>query len=117
MAAVKAGQLVGTLSGPGPFTVFAPTNEAFAKLPRAVLVGLLRNRAALDKILEYHVVAGKVMSKDVAAGDVATVNGEMATIAVEEGVVTIDNARVSAVDIEGSNGVIHVIDTVILPEG
>jgi uncharacterized surface protein with fasciclin (FAS1) repeats len=119
VAAIKAAGLVETLQGEGPFTVFAPTNEAFAKLPEGTVESLLKpeNKEKLVSILTYHVVSGKVMAADVAAGDVATVNGEKATIAIADGKVSIDEAAIVTTDIEASNGVIHVIDTVILPEG
>jgi uncharacterized surface protein with fasciclin (FAS1) repeats len=115
--AVKAADLVETLSGAGPFTVFAPTDDAFAALPEGVLADLLKpeNKAKLAGILTYHVVAGKVMAADVKAGPVATVNGASAKIAVADGKVTIDKANVVKTDIKTSNGVIHVIDAVILP--
>ena len=116
VAAIKAAGLAETLSGTGPFTVFAPTNEAFAKLPAGTVEDLLKpeNKAKLAGILTYHVVAGKVMAADVKAGKVKTVNGAEATIATKGGV-TIDKAKVVKTDIVGTNGVIHVIDTVILP--
>jgi uncharacterized surface protein with fasciclin (FAS1) repeats len=116
VTAVKAAGLAETLSGKGPFTVFAPTNAAFAKLPAGTVEDLLKpeNKAKLAAILTYHVVAGKVMAADVKAGKVKTVNGAEATIATEGGV-TIGNAKVVKTDIVGTNGVIHVIDTVILP--
>ena len=116
VAAVKAAGLAETLSGKGPFTIFAPTNEAFAKLPKGTVEDLLKpeNKAKLAAILTYHVVAGKVLAKDVKAGDVKTVNGASAKI-VTEGGVTIAGAKVVTTDIVGSNGVIHVIDSVILP--
>ena len=116
VAAVKAAGLAETLSGTGPFTVFAPTNEAFAKLPAGTVEGLLKpeNKAKLAAILTYHVVAGKVLAADVKAGKVKTVNGAEATIATAGGV-TIDKAKVVKTDIIGKNGVIHVIDTVIMP--
>ncbi|MFN5960853.1 MAG: fasciclin domain-containing protein [Verrucomicrobiota bacterium] len=116
VAAVKAAGLAETLSGKGPFTVFAPTNDAFAKLPKGTVEELLKpeNKAKLAGILTYHVVAGKVLAKDVKAGDVKTVNGASAKIATEGGV-TIAGAKVVKTDIVGSNGVIHVIDSVILP--
>ena len=116
VAAVKAAGLAETLSGKGPFTVFAPTNAAFAKLPAGTVEDLLKpeNKAKLAAILTYHVVAGKVMAADVKAGNVKTVNGAEATIATEGGV-TIGKAKVVKTDIVGTNGVIHVIDTVILP--
>jgi uncharacterized surface protein with fasciclin (FAS1) repeats len=118
VAAVKAAGLAETLSGEGPFTVFAPTNEAFAKLPAGTVETLLKpeNKEKLVAILTYHVVAGKVMAADVKAGKVATVNGKEATIAVKDGAVMVDGATVVKTDIACSNGVIHVIDSVILPE-
>lgn len=118
VAAVKAAGLVETLSGTGPFTIFAPTNEAFAKLPAGTVESLLKpeNKEKLAGILTYHVLAGKVMAADVKAGKVATVNGKEVTIKVADGVVMLDGANVVKTDIVGSNGVIHVIDSVILPE-
>jgi uncharacterized surface protein with fasciclin (FAS1) repeats len=115
VAAVKAAGLVDTLKGPGPFTVFAPTDAAFAKLPKATLDGLLKDPAALSKILTYHVVPGKVMAADVKAGKVKTVNGQELTVKTEGGVM-VDNAKVTATDVAATNGVIHVIDTVVLPK-
>lgn len=118
VAAVKAAGLVETLKGDGPFTVFAPTNEAFAKLPEGTIESLLKpeNKAKLAAILTYHVVPGKVMAKDVKPGEVATANGAKATIAVADGKVTIDGATVTKTDIACKNGVIHIIDAVILPK-
>lgn len=110
--------LVSTLKGEGPFTVFAPTDEAFAKLPKATVESLLRpeNRATLVSILTYHVVPGKVTSDQVVKLTSAnTVQGSPVTIKVKDGTVMINNATVSKVDIGASNGVIHVIDTVIMP--
>jgi uncharacterized surface protein with fasciclin (FAS1) repeats len=115
VTAVKAAGLVDTLKGPGPFTVFAPTDAAFAKLPKATLDGLLKDPAALSKILTYHVVSGKVMAADVNAGKVKTVNGQELTVKTDGGVM-VDNAKVTATDVVASNGVIHVIDTVVLPK-
>lgn len=117
VAAVTAAGLVETLSGEGPFTVFAPTNAAFAKLPEGTVEELLKpeNKDQLVAVLTYHVVAGKVMAADVAPGEVPTVQGSSFTVKVEDGKVMVDNATVTATDIEASNGVIHVIDTVILP--
>ena len=117
VAAVKAGGLAGALSGEGPFTIFAPTNAAFAKLPEGTVATLLKpeNKGKLASILKYHVVAGKVMAADVKAGKVKTLNGAKATIAVTGGKVTIDKANIVKTDIVGTNGVIHVIDSVILP--
>ncbi|MGC6465207.1 MAG: fasciclin domain-containing protein [Akkermansiaceae bacterium] len=117
VAAVKAAGLAEALSGEGPFTIFAPTNEAFAKVPKETLESLLQpeNKDKLAAILKYHVVAGKVMAADVSAGKVKTLNGAKAEITVKGGKVMIDKANVVKTDIVGSNGVIHVIDSVILP--
>ena len=115
VTAVKAAGLVETLKSAGPFTVFAPTDEAFAKLPAGTLEKLLANPAELKKVLTYHVVSGKVMAADVKAGKVKTVEGSSATLATKGGV-TIDKANVVKTDIVCSNGVIHVIDAVILPK-
>jgi uncharacterized surface protein with fasciclin (FAS1) repeats len=113
--ALEAAGLVNTLKGPGPFTVFAPTDEAFAKVPKATLDALLKDKAALTKVLTYHVVPGKVMAKDVKAGKVKTVQGSELTVKTEGGVM-VDAAKVTATDIAASNGVIHVIDAVVLPK-
>jgi uncharacterized surface protein with fasciclin (FAS1) repeats len=115
VAAVQAAGLVDTLKGPGPFTVFAPSDEAFAKIPKDKLDALIKDKAALTKVLTYHVVPGKVMAKDVKAGKVKTVQGQEITLATTGGV-TVDNAKVVATDVAASNGVIHVIDTVIMPK-
>ncbi len=115
VAAVQAAGLVDTLKGTGPFTVFAPTDEAFAKIPKATLDALLKDKAALSKILTYHVVSGKVMAKDVKAGMVKTVQGQEITLATTGGV-TVNGAKVVAADVAASNGVIHAIDTVIMPK-
>ena len=116
VSAVVAADLAETLSGEGPFTVFAPTNAAFAAIDAALLEKLLlpENKATLAKILTFHVVAGKVMSGDVKAGEVPSVEGSALTLATEGGVM-VNDAKVTAVDIEASNGVIHVIDKVIIP--
>ena len=114
VAAVQAAGLVDTLKGPGPFTVFAPTDEAFAKIPKATLDALLKDKAALTKVLTYHVVAGKVMAADVKAGKVKTVQGSELTIGTMGGV-TVDNAKVIKTDVVAKNGVIHVIDAVLVP--
>jgi transforming growth factor-beta-induced protein len=119
VAAVKAADLVDTLKGKGPFTVFAPTDEAFAKLPAGTVESLLKpeNKNKLVAILTYHVVAGKVMAKDVVKlTEAKTVQGSSVKIAVKEGKVSVDGANVVKTDIETSNGVIHVIDAVILPK-
>lgn len=110
----KAG-LVQTLKGPGPFTVFAPTDAAFAKVPKADLDALLADKAKLTQVLTYHVVPGKVMAADVKAGKVKTVQGGQLTVATSGGV-TVDNAKVVKTDIVADNGVIHVIDSVVIPK-
>ena len=119
VTALKAADLVATLEGEGPFTVFAPTNKAFAKIKKADLTALLADKAALTKVLTYHVVSGKVM-----AAAVMTMNGKMAKtvegsevkVSVMGKTVRVNNAKVINVDIEASNGVIHVIDTVLMPK-
>jgi uncharacterized surface protein with fasciclin (FAS1) repeats len=118
--ALDAAGLVTTLKGVGPFTVFAPTDEAFAKLPDGTLDTLLKpeNKEKLRRILTYHVVAGKVMASDVVKLQSArAVSGDTITVTVEDGVVHVDNATVTSADVLASNGVIHVIDSVILPKG
>jgi uncharacterized surface protein with fasciclin (FAS1) repeats len=118
VAAVVAAGLAETLSGNGPFTVFAPTNEAFSKLPAGTVESLLKpeNKEKLAAILTYHVVSGKVMSKDLSNGQKATtVNGQEVTVTIADGV-KVENATVTSADLEASNGVIHVIDTVIMPK-
>lgn len=112
--ALQAAGLVDTLKGPGPFTVFAPTDAAFAKIPKAQLDALLADKAKLTAVLTYHVVPGKVMAKDVKAGKVKTVQGKELTVATTGGVM-VDNAKVVQTDIAADNGVIHVIDTVVMP--
>lgn len=117
-AALGAADLVETLKGPGPFTVFAPTDAAFAKLPAGTVENLLKpeNKDQLIAILTYHVVPGKVMAADVVKVDQAkTVNGKMIQVKTGSGGVMVDDAKVTATDIAASNGVIHVIDSVILP--
>ena len=116
VAAVKAAGLVDTLSGDGPFTVFAPTDAAFAKLPAGTVENLLANPDKLREILLYHVVPGKVTSAQVVKlSKATTAEGSDVQIRVADGSVMVDNATVTATDIETTNGVIHVIDTVILP--
>lgn len=112
--ALKAAGLVDTLKGAGPFTVFAPTDAAFAKVPQDQLKALLADKAKLIAVLTYHVVPGVVMSKDVKAGMVKTVQGSTISVTTMGGV-KVNDARVTAVDIVADNGVIHVIDTVIVP--
>lgn len=117
--ALQAADLVATLKGPGPFTVFAPTDEAFAKLPPATLADLLKpeNKAKLTRILTYHVVPGRVMAADVVKLKTAkAVSGDTIDIAVNGNTVKVEQAQVVKTDINASNGVIHVIDAVILPE-
>lgn len=118
VTALKAADLVGALSGKGPFTVFAPTDAAFAKLPAGTLDALLKDPKTLASILTYHVVPGKVMAADVIKGNGAkptTLNGATLDITVNDGKVYVNGAQVTAADIVASNGVIHVIDTVVLP--
>lgn len=118
-AALKAADLVGTLKGDGPFTVFAPTDAAFAKLPKGTVENLLKpeNKAKLVSILTYHVIPGKLMAADVVKlSSAKTVQGSELKITVTDGKVMVDNANVTVTDIECSNGVIHVIDAVIVPK-
>jgi uncharacterized surface protein with fasciclin (FAS1) repeats len=117
-AALEAAGLVGTLQGEGPFTVFAPTDDAFAKLPKGTVESLLmpENKQALVEILTYHVVAGEVKAEQVLKLDSATtVEGSAVAIHVKDGAVFVDNAKVLKTDVAASNGIIHVIDSVILP--
>ena len=118
-AALQAAGLVDTLKGTGPFTVFAPTDEAFAKLPAGTVENLLKpeNRAKLQAVLTYHVVPGRVTASDVTKlSSAKTVNGQAVTVAASTGVVMVDQAKVTQADVMASNGVIHVIDTVLLPK-
>jgi len=118
VAAVKAAGLAEALQGPGPFTVFAPTDEAFAKLPKGTVEDLLKpeNKEKLAAILTYHVVAGRVMAADVKTMEIKTLNGKELDVKVADGVVTVNNAKVIKTDVAACNGVIHVIDTVLLPD-
>jgi len=113
--ALQAAGLIDTLKGKGPFTVFAPTDAAFAKVPKADLDALLKDKAKLTAVLTYHVVPGAVMAKDVKAGKVKTVQGSELTITTMGGVM-VDQAKVTATDIVADNGVIHVIDSVLMPK-
>ena len=113
--ALTVAGLIDTLKGKGPFTVFAPTDAAFAKIPKADLDALLKDKAKLTAVLTYHVVAGKVMAADVKAGKVKTVQGSELTVTTTGGVM-VDKAKVTTTDILADNGVIHVIDTVIMPK-
>ena len=115
VTALKAADLVPTLKGNGPFTVFAPTDEAFAKIPKADLDALLKDKAKLKAVLTYHVVPGKVMSKDLKAGKVTTVQGSDVTISTMGGAM-VNNAKVVSADVAADNGVIHAIDTVLMPK-
>jgi uncharacterized surface protein with fasciclin (FAS1) repeats len=114
-AALQKAGLVDTLKGPGPFTVFAPTDAAFAKVPKAQLDALLADKDKLTAVLTYHVVAGKVMAKDVRAGKVKSVQGSDLTVSTAGGVM-VDGAKVVKTDIAADNGVIHVIDSVVMPK-
>ncbi|MBV2182563.1 fasciclin domain-containing protein [Castellaniella ginsengisoli] len=116
VAAVKAADLVETLKGPGPFTVFAPTDEAFAAIPKADLDALLANKKKLAKVLTYHVVPGAIMAADVKPGMVKTVEGGELTVGMADGKVMVNDAQVVKTDIQASNGVIHVIDKVLMPK-
>ncbi len=117
-AALTAGGLIPTLQSAGPFTVFAPTDEAFAKLPAGTVEDLLKpeNKEKLVAILTYHVVAGKVMAADVKTMKAKTVNGQDLDIIVADGSVTVNGANVVKTDVDASNGVVHVIDSVVLPK-
>jgi uncharacterized surface protein with fasciclin (FAS1) repeats len=114
--AVKAAGLADTLKGDGPFTVFAPTDEAFAKLPAGTVESLLNDKEKLAQILTYHVVPGRVMSSDVTTGAVPTVQGQSLNVVVDKGAVKVNQAHVVQADVTASNGVIHVIDSVVLPQ-
>lgn len=117
-ALTEAG-LVNTLKGEGPFTVFAPNDAAFGKIPSETLNGLLKDKSGLTSVLTYHVIPGKIMASDVVKMDgkkVKTVNGKELTISVRDGKVFVDNAQVIATDVPASNGVIHVLDTVVMPK-
>ncbi|BAO74574.1 fasciclin domain-containing protein [Winogradskyella sp. PG-2] len=131
VAALKAADLVGALQGDGPFTVFAPTNSAFAKIDKEALANLLKpeNKEALSNILTYHVISGKLMASDVVAAlkkgkgkvEVKTLNGTVLTVVQKKGKIWLKDAagnysEITATDVAGSNGVIHVIDTVVMPK-
>lgn len=116
VGAIRTAGLVDTLSSPGPFTVFAPTDDAFAKVPKAILDAVMANKTLLTAVLTYHVVPGEVMSSDLQNGmSVKTVEGSDVKITIDSTGVMVDNARVIQADIKASNGVIHVIDAIILP--
>jgi uncharacterized surface protein with fasciclin (FAS1) repeats len=116
VTAVQAAGLVDTLKGPGPFTVFAPTDEAFAKVPKDKLDALLKDKAALTKVLTYHVVPGKVMAADVKPGNVKSVEGSPLMVSAKGGKVAVNDANVVKTDVVADNGVIHVIDKVVMPK-
>ena len=115
VTAIQQAGLVETLKGKGPFTVFAPTDAAFAKIPKNQLQALLDDKAMLTKVLTYHVVAGKIMAADVRAGPAKSVEGSQLTIKMANGGVKVDDSTVIKTDVVASNGVIHVIDTVMMP--
>lgn len=114
VAALKAADLVSTLKGKGPFTVFAPTDDAFAKIPKADLDALLKDKAKLKAVLTYHVVSGKVMSADLKPGNVRTVQGSDVVVSTMGGA-KVNDAKVVTADVAADNGVIHAIDTVLMP--
>ena len=114
--ALKAADLVDALKQKGPYTVFAPTDEAFSKLPAGALDSLLKDKAKLAAVLKYHVVPGKVMAAQVKPGAVKTLQGQTLTISTKDGSVMVDDAKVIKTDIDTSNGVIHVIDSVLMPK-
>jgi len=114
--ALQAAALIEALKGPGPFTVFAPTDEAFAKIPAATLTALLADKKKLTKVLQAHVVPGKVMAADVKTMKAKTLGGADIEVVVKDGKVTFGGANVTATDIDCTNGVIHVIDTVVMPK-
>jgi len=118
VAAVKAADLVDALKGDGPFTVFAPSDEAFAKLPAGTVESLLKpeNKSKLTAILTYHVVSGKILSADVKPGRVDTLQGSQLRVSMKKGNLMVDQAKIVATDVTATNGVIHVIDEVIMPE-
>ncbi|MBC7501549.1 MAG: fasciclin domain-containing protein [Herminiimonas sp.] len=115
VTALKAAGLVDTLKGPGPFTVFAPTDDAFAKIPKAALDKLLANKTKLKSVLTYHVVPGKIMAADIKPGMIKSVQGAQLTVSTTNGVM-VNNAKVIAADVAADNGVIHAIDTVLMPK-
>jgi uncharacterized surface protein with fasciclin (FAS1) repeats len=115
VAALKAADLIPTLKGKGPFTVFAPTDQAFAKIPKADLDALLKDKAKLKAVLTYHVLAGKVMSKDLKSGEVKTVQGSTVMVNTVSGAM-VNDAKVVGADVVADNGVIHAIDTVLMPK-
>ena len=117
VAAIKAAGLVDALKGDGPFTVFAPSDEAFAKLPAGTIESLLKpeNKDKLTAILTYHVVSGKILSSDVKPGQVVTLQGDTLSVSSKSGALMVDQATIVATDVTATNGVIHVIDEVIMP--
>jgi len=116
VTAIQAAGLVDTLKSPGPFTVFAPTDAAFAKLPAGTVEALLKDKAKLTQILTYPVVPGKILSSDIKTGDVKTVEGQTVSIVKSATGVTVNGAKVIGADVLATNGVIHVIDTVLIPK-
>jgi len=116
LAALKAAGLNDSLNAPGPFTVFAPNDEAFKRLAPGSVDGLLKDLPKLKTILSYHVVPGRIVAKDVRAGDIKTLEGSAIVAAVADGCVTMNGAKVVQADIAATNGIIHVIDTVLMPK-
>jgi uncharacterized surface protein with fasciclin (FAS1) repeats len=114
-SALKAADLVATLKGAGPYTVFAPTDEAFKKLPAGTVDGLLKDKVKLTAILKHHVVNGAIVARDVKSGDTVTVNGDMLNLSATPSGITVDKAKIIKADIAATNGVIHSIDTVVMP--
>lgn len=117
LSALKAADMTDTLKGAGPFTVFAPSDDAFKKLPAGTIDLLLKDSSKLKSVLKYHAVPGKLASKDIKAGDIKTVEGTALTASVKDRDIRVNGAKVVKADIAASNGVIHVIDTVVMPKG
>lgn len=117
LSALESASLTETLCGPGPYTVFAPSDAAFKKLPSGALEALLKNTNQLKSVLTYHVVSGKMAAKDLKSGDVKTLEGTPLAAAVNGSVVMVNGAKVEKADIAASNGIIHAIDTVLMPKG
>ena len=115
--ALRAASLTETLRGPGPYTLFAPTDKAFQKLPPGALNALLKDRKKLKGILEYHLLSGTLAGKEIEAGELPTVEGSRLIVAIDGVRITVNGARVMETDLDASNGVIHVVDTVLLPKG
>ncbi len=117
LSALNSASLTEALRGPGPYTVFAPSNAAFKKLPAGALESLLRNTNQLKSVLNYHVVSGKMAAKDIKSRDVKTLEGSPVATAVNGSAITVNGAKVEKADLAASNGIIHTIDTVLMPKG